>query len=405
MSRLNLLSMVLFLSLPTFADDQCRSLFLHEKSKIFSTNASDDFLIQRIVKTPTSEIALAFTKERVDAKITLGPNTSRQDLSYETLALTVLKMNALDVKKVIARDIFAHVERPLTAQQAEDLSLRVEKAILEVKTLAEVSEPLSMRQSSTFDFESPLDRLHESLFPNQTPSAFYQHYRTSFAIFREKLPFALRAVMATEFYLPSMSQESKDLASLILQASYRLDSNKAQEALGRISANFLLFLETSDSRPLSSSVYQYGLIPLNDLLPNTQYLRKLAIKNRKRPREHQGPVASLPAFFDTSRPNFENLDSNYEGPTFWGPRARMIEEIPDSIVAFSKITAIREISGAHTADALAKIPAPRLMRDYGQYSLTRDELRDLFYYLRDEYDLRMNITDEYGVRLGIFRVQ
>jgi hypothetical protein len=333
---------------------------------------------------------------------------SQTDLTLVSLVMTVSGANFSMIKSRTPYQLEVHLDKLLSDADILLLSSSLNKTIEEISKKTLFNEPQSFMVKGDFDRLTPIEALHEKLFANQSPASFRVKYRTDYQIFIQSLPLALKAAFSTEYFLPGQDPNYRILASQIVQASFHVPEKTALKSLDLMANHFLQILEEKTPE-IRRSIYSYGLVPLIDLLPRVVYAK---YQKTKKEEEKPPTFASFLDFIDNTRTSnrsfkteeTEQMDFQYHGATETAAQNRKLklDDLPPAVIDSHRILLIQEEFKIETVQQFAQIPVFKLMRYMGRESLTRDEIRDLYFYLRDNYGIYMNLSEELGLRLRIF---
>lgn len=258
--------------------------------------------------------------------------------------------------------------------------------------------PGSLDEIGSFDNPSRLEKFQSELGLNdRTPIRFRSNYAAVFSLFAKKLPAALVPVLRTEYFLDDKDLDDDSLPARIIQAAYGVDAVKAVAALEKLQEKFVRAIVNEDSR-LEVSPAHFGLVPHEFNTPPQT-------RSAYRPRittfiAASGDVASVPGADTVNGNPLRHSRSSYDFPGYTERHTAMVDDLPHELIGMDIIVKLNGM-GIQTIEEMSKmISGQQLMYEFG---LSRNEIRDLYYYVREYYGLKLALGEEFGITLNIFR--
>lgn len=261
--------------------------------------------------------------------------------------------------------------------------------------------PKSLEQVGDFDELTWLEIFQKDLrLGHYTPVRFRSLYAAIFELYLRKLPAALVAAFRTEYFLSNEKLNAEALPVRIVQAAYDVDEDKAISALEKLRDSVIRSIVQNDSK-LEVSPAHFGLVPHEYNVPASPG-DPMRVRVKVLPNPHaggSGPTQAIPRrragqALITPAPYSEQFEEYDE------TRYAMVDDLPPEILGLDTIVQLRGLGLLTLKDVAERVSGNQLMYELG---LTRDQIRDLYYYVRDNYGLKMNIGEEFGITLHIFR--
>lgn len=258
--------------------------------------------------------------------------------------------------------------------------------------------PASLSEEGTFDQPSRLEKFQDDLgLIGKTPNRFRSLYSAVFSLYAKKLPAALVAVLRTEYFLDDQPAGGDSIAATIIRAAYGVDEATAISALEKLHEKIVNSILNEDSS-LEVSPAHFGLVPHEFNTPAR------SARPYERPKtitfDPGGDVTPLGGSEIHLGNPLRHSPSSYDFPGHTERRTPMVDDLPHHIIGLDFISNVNAL-GLQTIEEAAKmISGQQLMYEFG---LSRNEIRDLYYYVREHYGIKWALGEEFAISLNIFR--
>jgi hypothetical protein len=374
-------------------------------AKIYA-NISCQYVFQTSQNLPSS----AFSTYNIEqARIDLIANSSGVQLTMSTdrplsvslaslypIVATALQIDPSTIQSS-AYKINGTKKVELGPQQVANVTDLFTNVMSQLSLILDIDrQPISLSDVSDFDQLSPLEQWQETILPQISHPRFRQRYIRIYTAYMNLLPMALRTVLSTEFYLPHPNGESWQTATHLIMSAYSVNSEQAHSALEKLATKLVSDLQANQvsSSSLGGFHYYMGLIPFQlggstVSIPESSRVQYLEAPSD--PHVTPDTVSSHDALL--------GVETTFEHSTPYLYRRRiLIEDIDPEILDATHITTLKYYFHVEDIQQLAAQVSGRDL--YYEVGLSRNEIRDLYFYLKNNYNVRLRLG-ELGYVLNI----